>query len=100
MVKRLDIELILIVMPSASSASMRRVVGFCDKSLRPFRTLPGIKDLASGHVSINALREVSIEDLLGIKPISLHWASISSGIDGQGGVNQRREGSLDLELCR
>lgn len=99
-VRRRDIELILIAMPSASSASMQRVVGFCEKSMRPFRTLPGLMDLASGHVSINALREVSIEDLLGREPISLDWASISQGLTGKVVLISGGGGSIGSELCR
>lgn len=99
-VKSRDIELILIAMPSASSASMRRVVGFCEKTMRPFRTLPGLMDLASGHVSINALREVSIEDLLGREPISLDWASISHGLTGKVVLISGGGGSIGSELCR
>lgn len=99
-VKRRDIELILIAMPSASSASMRQVVEFCEKTERPFRTLPGLKDLASGHVSINALREVSIEDLLGREPVTLDWASISQGLTGKVVLISGGGGSIGSELCR
>ncbi len=99
-VNRRDIELILIAMPSASSANMRRAVEFCEKTQRPFRTLPSLQDLASGHVSINALREVSIEDLLGREPVSLDWASISQGLTGKVVLISGGGGSIGSELCR
>jgi FlaA1/EpsC-like NDP-sugar epimerase len=44
---------------------MQRLVALCEQTGRPFRTVPQLKDLMRGQVSVNQLRPVSIEDLLG-----------------------------------
>lgn len=99
-VKRYAINLIIIAIPSASSTTMRRVVNICEEVSIPFRTLPSIKDLASGRVSINALREVSIEDLLGREPVLLDWQEINSALRDKTVLVSGGGGSIGSELCR
>ena len=59
-----QVDLIFIAIPSISSMSMRRVVSHCEACNISFHTLPSLQALASGHVKVNALRKVNIEDLL------------------------------------
>jgi FlaA1/EpsC-like NDP-sugar epimerase len=42
---------------------MRHIVERCEASGKPFRTLPQLHDMVSGRASMNALREVKIDDL-------------------------------------
>ncbi len=100
MVKRYHIDMLIIAMPSASSADMRRIVGYCEKSAVPFRTLPGLKDLTSGSVKIDILRKVSLEDLLGREPIVLDWVGIHRGVDEKTVLISGGGGSIGAELCR
>jgi FlaA1/EpsC-like NDP-sugar epimerase len=64
----LAIDLIMLAMPSASAAEMQRLVELCERTGKPFRTVPQLQSLLTGQVSINQLRPVSIEDLLGRNP--------------------------------
>lgn len=98
--KKYHAELIIIAIPSASSAHMRRVVSLCEKTKLPFRTLPGLKDVTLGKVSINALREVSIEDLLGRDQVTLDWQAIEAGVTGKVVLVSGGGGSIGAELCR
>jgi FlaA1/EpsC-like NDP-sugar epimerase len=63
---------ILIAIPSASGEEMRRMVALCEKSGKRFRTIPGIGELIDGKVSIKAIREVTLEDLLGREEVRLN----------------------------
>ncbi|HVV68966.1 MAG TPA: nucleoside-diphosphate sugar epimerase/dehydratase [Gammaproteobacteria bacterium] len=99
-VKRYQIDLIIIAMPSARSADMRRIVEYCESTGVPFRTLPGLDHLASGNVKIDALREVSLEDLLGRDPVSLDWQDIRRGIEERTVMVSGGGGSIGSELCR
>ncbi|TNF98779.1 MAG: polysaccharide biosynthesis protein, partial [Gammaproteobacteria bacterium] len=65
-----------------------------------FKTLPTTVDVISGKVSINDLREVSIEDLLGRDPVSLDWEAIRQGISGNRVLVTGGGGSIGSELCR
>jgi FlaA1/EpsC-like NDP-sugar epimerase len=93
-------DLVIIALPSASNAQMRRVVESCEKAAVEFRTLPRLQDLMSGQPSVSELREVNIEDLLGRTPITLDWNRISKGLAGQTVLVSGGGGSIGSELCR
>jgi len=100
LVERLDVDLVLVAIPSATSAQMRRIVGFCEKAGVAVRTLPSYKDLPAGKASLQALRDISIEDLLGREPVSLNWREIRQGVQGQCVLVTGGGGSIGAELCR
>lgn len=99
LVETLQIELIFIATPSATSAQMRQLVMLCEQANVPFRTLPGIKELVEGRVSINELREVSLEDLLGREQVNLAWDKIRSSITDKVILVTGGGGSIGDELC-
>ena len=98
--ERLNIDLIVIALPSATSAQMRRLIRLCDKTDVPVRTLPPMDRLMSGQVTLNQLREVSIDDLLGREPVKLDWQSIKSELRGKKVLVSGAGGSIGSELCR
>jgi FlaA1/EpsC-like NDP-sugar epimerase len=99
-VERYNIALILIAIPSASSAVMQEIVELCEQTGTLFRTLPSLTDFAAGKVSINALRKVSIEDLLGREPITLDWNAIQECISEKIVLVTGGGGSIGSELSR
>jgi len=99
-VERLEVDLIVLAVPSANAKQMRRLVDLCEKASIPFRTLPPLERLMSGEVAINQLREVSIEDLLGREPVSLDWEAIKLGVSGKKVLVTGAGGSIGSELCR
>lgn len=100
LVRMFDVDLIFIAMPSVSSSNMRTIVGYCENTGVPVRTLPGIQDLVSGRMSVSSLREVSLEDLLGRDPVYLDWTKIQSSIQAKTVLVSGGGGSIGLELCR
>lgn len=94
------IDLIVIAIPSATSKAMRRIVQACETAGVPFRTLPGTQDIASGRASVQTLREVSIDDLLGREPVSLDWQAIQTGLRDRVVMVTGGGGSIGSELCR
>jgi len=100
LVKKLGIEQLVIAMPSVSTKDMQKVVRKCEKSGVKFRTLPKIQDLASGKLSVQAIREVSINDLLGREQVSLDWNGINEKLGGKTVLVSGGGGSIGSELCR
>lgn len=100
LVASLKADLVLIAIPSARSASMRRIVAYCEQAQIAFRTLPGLVALAQGKVAVNDLREVNIEDLLGRDQIELQWDKITAHIANKRVVITGGGGSIGSELCR
>ncbi|MDX1836721.1 polysaccharide biosynthesis protein [Legionella taurinensis] len=95
-----QIDLLFIAIPSARSAAMRRIVDYCSRSRVPFRTLPGISALVNDQIGVKALREVSIEDLLGRDQVQLEWDRIAGAIRGKKVIVTGGGGSIGEELCR
>lgn len=94
------VDIIVIAMPSATSLQMQRIVELCESVKIPFRTLPKLDDLVAGDSTVNALREVKIEDLLGREPVSLDWKAISDGLVDKTVLVSGGGGSIGSELCR
>ena len=100
LVVRHQIDLIFIAIPSAGSLLMRKIVNYCVACQIPFHTLPSLHALVSGHVEVNALRQVSIEDLLGRDQVKLSWDKIAAHIQGKRILVTGGGGSIGSELCR
>ncbi len=96
----LEVELVIIAMPSATNQQMQRVVEICEQSNMKFRTLPTLQDLGSMATRIGVLKRVEIEDLLGREPVSLKWDSIRKGLAGKRVMITGGGGSIGSELCR
>lgn len=98
--KKYQVELIFIAIPSASPATVRRIVTQCEQTKIPFRILPSIAALASGRVEVNFLRAVSLEDLLGREQVELCWDKITGIINNKRIIVTGGGGSIGSELCR
>ncbi len=100
LVEKHQIDLIFIAIPSAGSFHMRSIVDHCEACNIPFRTLPSLQALASGHVEVNSLRKVHIEDLLGRDQVHLSWDKIVTHIHDKRVLVTGGGGSIGSELCR
>jgi len=99
-VQKLAIDVAVLAIPSASTSQQRRLVGLCESAGVPFRTVPPLRNLMSGQVAINQLREVSIEDLLGRDTVALDWPAIRDALTGKTVLVTGGGGSIGSELCR
>lgn len=100
LVRRLDIDVILIAVPSATDRQMRRIVEICEGTQIPFMTLPSVQELLASGQPLRALREVSIEDLLGRAPIRLDRSKVASHLTGKRILVTGGGGSIGGELCK
>ena len=100
LVKKHNIQLVIIAIPSAKAAVMRNIVALCEEAEVEFRTIPVLNDIISGRASIKILQDVSLEDLLGRDPVSLDWQHISSNMSDKRILVSGGGGSIGSELCR
>ncbi len=91
---------VLIAVPSATGAQMRRFVESCNHGKISFRTVPALKDIIAGQIIVSQLREVSLEDLLGRDPVQIDLEAVRREITGRTVVVTGAAGSIGSELCR
>jgi FlaA1/EpsC-like NDP-sugar epimerase len=91
---------VVIAMPSVTGDRMREIVAICEKSGLSFRTLPSLSSLIDGNVTINDLRPVNYEDLLGRPPVTLNLGEIGHYIQDKTVAVTGAGGSIGSELCR
>jgi len=94
------VDEVIIAMPKASGAQVRRIIGVCKEADVKFRTLPPLGDIIKGMVSVNQIRDVQVEDLLRRPPIRLSTERILQSIRGKRVLVTGAGGSIGSELCR
>jgi len=100
-IERYKPGMVVVAIPSLSSNDLLNTVyEQCNQQKVSLRVLPGLKQLADGRVSVDALRKVSIEDLLGRDPISLLDEKLISRFDKKIVMVTGGGGSIGSELCR
>jgi FlaA1/EpsC-like NDP-sugar epimerase len=99
-VKEHNIDEIFLAIPSASSKAKRRIMRACKSSGLKFKTLPAMGQLLNGTVTVNALREFQIEDLLGRESVKLDAGSIKAYLRDKTVMITGAGGSIGSELCR
>lgn len=97
-VRKLQIDEVLIAMPSESGKVIRRVVDYASKSDVKYRIIPSIYDLISGKVSINQIRNVDVEDLLRRKPVQLDASQIKNYVSDKVILVTGAGGSIGSEI--
>lgn len=91
---------VVIAMPSASGEAIRLIVEHARAAKVNYRIIPGLHELISRKVSINQLRDVQLEDLLGRKPVELDSVQISQYITGRRVMVTGAGGSIGSEIVR
>ncbi|EDN68800.1 Polysaccharide biosynthesis protein [Beggiatoa sp. PS] len=99
-IESLQIDVIIIAMPSATDEQMRRLIELCETCTVPVRTLPKLDNLVTEQINLHALHDVAIEDLLGRDKIQLTWQIIEAGLRGKVVMVSGGGGSIGAELCR
>ncbi len=99
-VKKYAVTEVFLAMPSAAGAAKRRIMNTCKRAGVKSKTLPGVGQLLDGSVTVRALRDFQIDDLLGREPARLDAAAISEYLRGKTVLITGAGGSIGSELCR
>lgn len=98
--KEKEIETIIIAAPSMNEEDKKEILDKCKKTECKIQMMPSIYSVIDGKVSLNQIKDVEIEDLLGRKPIELEMQGISNYIKNKTVLVTGGGGSIGSELCR
>ncbi len=98
--EKYKIDRIYLAIPSASAAAKRDILDVCKETGCELKTLPGIYQLVEGNVSVSAMKDVAIEDLLGRDPIQADMTDVFNYLAGKVILVTGGGGSIGSELCR
>ncbi len=99
-VEALNIDELIIAIPSAKKEEMKRILGYIDLKKVRVKTLPGIYELTDTKVKVSHLREISIEDILGREEIRVNLEEIGSYIKNKVVLVTGAGGSIGSELTK
>jgi FlaA1/EpsC-like NDP-sugar epimerase len=99
-VEELQIDNIIIAIPSLSKRDLNIMFQECAKTKAKTLILPMLEDLVTGKLTVNQFRDVQVEDLLGREPIELDTSSISEYLTHRVVMVTGAGGSIGSEICR
>ena len=98
-VEKYKIDTIYLAIPSAENVEKRDILNICKETDCKIKTLPGIYSLGD-DITSRELRDVSVDDLLGRKPINADLNEVYEFINGKIILVTGAGGSIGSELCR
>jgi FlaA1/EpsC-like NDP-sugar epimerase len=101
MVKKYEIEEIILSIPSLDKKNKKRILDICADTKCKLKILPEVYSLLiNEHDIMDKLRDVQVEDLLGREPIVFDCTSTQKYIQGKIVLVTGGGGSIGSELCR
>lgn len=101
MVKKYDIDEIILSIPSIDKENKKRILDICANTKCKLKILPEVYSLLTNDNKImEKIRDVQVEDLLGRDPITLDCTMTKSYIQGKTILVTGGGGSIGSELCR
>ncbi|MGL4362793.1 MAG: polysaccharide biosynthesis protein [Cellulosilyticaceae bacterium] len=95
-----DIDEIIIALPSASQKRISEILKICNNTRCTLKIFPGMHESLREDFSLNQLRSVQIEDLLGRDVIKLNNPSVRAKLTKRTVLVTGGGGSIGSELCR
>ncbi|MBU1619101.1 MAG: polysaccharide biosynthesis protein [Gammaproteobacteria bacterium] len=99
-IQRYRIDRVLLAMPSAGRGRKRELLELLSKLPVPIQSIPGMADLVAGHMKIDDLQDIRIEDLLGREVIEPDQELLQANIRNKVVMVTGAGGSIGSELCR
>ena len=99
-VDQYNVAEIILAIPSVSTKAKKEIWEICSRTGCKFKQMPGIYQLANGEVSIQAIRDIDIEDLLERDVVKVDMGGLSDLIRGKTVMVTGGGGSIGSELCR
>ena len=99
-VKKLQIENIVIAIPSLKKKELNQIFQECAKTTAKTQILPMLEDIVTGKLSVSHFRDVQVEDLLGREQVKLDTEGIADYVTDKVVLVTGAGGSIGSEICR
>ena len=99
-VDKYNISEIILAIPTLPTQVKKEIWEICSRTGCKFKQMPGIYQLANGDVSIQAIRDIDIEDLLERDVVKVDMGGLSDLIKDKTVLVTGGGGSIGSELCR
>ncbi len=100
LVRKHNIRKVLIAIPSATGQHMVRILEYVLAAQVEYKMVPSLGELIHDAELGKQVRDVSVEDLLGRKPVRLDQQAIRERIQGKVVMVTGAAGSIGSEICR
>jgi len=100
LIKKYHVSDVLLAMPSASRSRKSEIIRLLEPYAVHVMSMPGLSDIAQGKVTVDALQEVDIADLLGRDSVAPNPSLLQASINGKVVMVTGAGGSIGSELCR
>jgi FlaA1/EpsC-like NDP-sugar epimerase len=99
-VDKYNVTEIILAIPTLPTQVKKEIWEICSRTGCKFKQMPGIYQLANGDVSIQAIRDIDIEDLLERDVVNVDMGGLSDLIKDKTVMVTGGGGSIGSELCR
>jgi FlaA1/EpsC-like NDP-sugar epimerase len=100
LVRRFQVDQVLLAMPSATSEIVRDVAALCEESEVTLRVLPSVHEIVNGRVTARDIRDLRIEDLLGRQQVVTDLVAVRSILQDRSVLVTGAGGSVGSEIAR
>ncbi len=98
--EKYGVDKIYLAIPSASAEARRDILNICKETGCALKNLPGMYQFVLGDISVSAMKDVSVEDLLGREPIRTDMEEVYRFVTDKVVLVTGGGGSIGSELCR
>ena len=98
--KEKKVDEIIIAIASIKDQVLKELIEKCTEAKIAVKIMPGVAEMIDGKFSINKIRDVDVEDLLGRETIKLDHDGIADYLEGNTVLVTGGGGSIGSELCR
>ena len=98
--KEKKVDEIIIAIASIKEQVLKELIEKCTEAKIAVKIMPGVAEMIDGKFSINKIRDVDVEDLLGRETIKLDHDGIADYLEGKTVLVTGGGGSIGSELCR
>jgi FlaA1/EpsC-like NDP-sugar epimerase len=100
LVPKLDIDQVLLAIPSATSEVVREIAELCEIAHVTLRVLPTVPEIFDHKVSARDIRDLKIEDLLGRQQVETDLDAVRGILAGRRVLVTGAGGSIGAEIVR